>query len=225
MSLGPIPKVGAHDFRHPLRARETADCSAAYLKKPPVPRAQRKLGKVGSSGSLLREKQFFGEAPPNLPGAPGGCVIRKLSQGRRPSSQENENRPAGWNAAAYRRSASVENFSRVNHLINERESADNQAFEWGPMRQVWTSAANYASKHILEHERQVDGQRAPWDRDDNMISLMAEAPPRRRKNTLSNELLAAERDRLSEQVQLPKLLGRRSVLKRENEQTCMGSLG
>jgi len=227
MSLGPAPKVAAHDFRHPLRARETADCSAVYLKKPPVPHAKRKLAKVASNGALLREKQFFGEVPPNLPGAPGvgRCAVRKLSEDRRPRSQQMDDRPAGWNPAAYRRSASVDSFSRVNHLINERDSIDNQVFEWGPTRKVWHASENYASKHLLKHEQEVDGQRALWDQGESNMSLIIDGPPRGRRNTLSKEILQQEQERQSEQIQLPKVLGRRSVLLRENQFGSLGGLG
>eukprot|EP00746_Dinoflagellata_sp_MGD_P161184 gnl/MRDRNA2_/MRDRNA2_88236_c0_seq1.p2 gnl/MRDRNA2_/MRDRNA2_88236_c0~~gnl/MRDRNA2_/MRDRNA2_88236_c0_seq1.p2 ORF type:complete len:244 (-),score=43.42 gnl/MRDRNA2_/MRDRNA2_88236_c0_seq1:203-871(-) len=222
MSLGPAPKVAAHDFRHPLRARETADCSAVYLKKPPVPRTKRNLGRGMSSGALLREKQFFGEVPPNLPGAPGvGRCVVKVSQAQRPQSQETDDRPAGWNPAAYRRSASVDSFSRINHIVNERNSAENQVFEWGPTRQVWKAGKSYANKHILDQERQVDGQRAPWTTDEDITSLVIEGPPRGRKNTLIKEILEHGKS----QAMKPQILGRRSVLMRENENGCLTSLG
>merc|ERR1719310_1084856 len=113
-------------------------------------------------------------------------------------------------------------FSRVNHIVNERNCPENQVFEWGPTRKVWQPEKNYANKHLLEQERQVDGQRAPWEKEDDQMSLLIDGPPRRgRKSTLSKELIEHGK---SEHVQ-PKFLGRRSVLMRENEFKSLGSLG
>eukprot|EP00746_Dinoflagellata_sp_MGD_P082548 gnl/MRDRNA2_/MRDRNA2_32781_c0_seq1.p1 gnl/MRDRNA2_/MRDRNA2_32781_c0~~gnl/MRDRNA2_/MRDRNA2_32781_c0_seq1.p1 ORF type:complete len:221 (-),score=37.63 gnl/MRDRNA2_/MRDRNA2_32781_c0_seq1:65-727(-) len=198
--LGPVPKVGAHEFRHPLSARETFDpvpLTDRPSKRPPVPRTQRPQKLKPSCGAIAREAKKFGNEP--------SCL--RVNERTRPRSIDG--RIGGGNVMQ-------QYFGRKNAYDRELCDPGNQVFEWGPSRTVREKDCNHARAATLDKERQISGGRAPWA-DAQQMDPAANLKCHGRANTIMKEMRVHEQAKKEEDgsLEMCKAAGRQNRLANE----------
>jgi len=200
MSVGPVPRIGAHAFRHPLSARETFDrapLTERVEKRPAVPRTQRPPRAKPTCGAMAREEKRFG-AEPNCLSARGNGTPRARSIGANVMQQY---------------------FGRKNAYDREIADAGNQVFEWGPTRTVVEKDGNHARAAIMDRERKICGGHAPWAGAQEIAAKLEPSNARchGRTATIEKEFRAAEQAKRTDEgiPDLQKFPGRSNCLARE----------
>jgi len=204
MSLGPVPRVGAHAFRHPMSARESHDNGPLIdrSKRPPVPRTERAPKVKQTAGALAREQKKFGLEPNCLSG----------SERSRPRSIDG--RIGGSNVMQ-------QYFGRKNNYDRELKDPGNQVFEWGPERQELEKNRNHGRAAIMDREQKICGG-ASWFGPQEVETKLTpgfNAKFHGRANTIMNEIRSMEKAKKDdeEELEVYKPKGRVSVLKNENK--------
>lgn len=176
MVLGPMPRVAAHAFRHPLSARETYDSGPLTdrAKRPPVPVTKRPPKQKPTCGAILREEKKFGNQP--------SCLSTASSRTRSTDGRLNGN------------NVMQQYFGRKNAYDRELTDPGNQVFEWGPQRKEIQKDANHAKCSIIDRERLIGGTHAPWAGPQEIAAKLEPVGQKfhGRANTILNEMRASE---------------------------------
>eukprot|EP00929_Paragymnodinium_shiwhaense_P043073 TRINITY_DN22195_c0_g1_i1.p1 TRINITY_DN22195_c0_g1~~TRINITY_DN22195_c0_g1_i1.p1 ORF type:complete len:286 (+),score=34.23 TRINITY_DN22195_c0_g1_i1:91-948(+) len=181
MSLGPPPKIPAHDVDGGcLRPRRDRERDSERRPVPPVPRTQRAKPRANSCGAL--RKASWSRAS----GCPSG--VDRIGAGSPTMGAE---KPSELRRP---RAESPFNYARVNSITRERDSIENQIFEMGPRRNIIPEIKNDFSRgHILGRENEHNGNGGmPWD---EVCEKSAPQPGPRdhsRRRTLHHERQAAD---------------------------------
>lgn len=157
----------AHEGGNPILPRRDRAMQAEKSRNPPVPRAPRAKARSNSCGLLAREMKKDSR------NSSANSIGSRMSESRRPAAE------------------SPFTYARVNSLLREKESVENQVFEMGP--RIRSSSVdhrrdNHERGHWLGKEHAVN-QGMPWsqpkEEDESQL-------PKARRRVLHHEQRAAD---------------------------------